>query len=953
MEQLIKKLENSLHKGFIDQNKAASNQFKPKLLTNKVHENVLSSLLQELKTCKTFTFSVAFITEGGLATLKTMLYDLEKKGIKGRILTSTFLSFNQPKMFKELLKLLNVEVRVTGVKGFHSKGYIFEHEQHYSLIVGSSNLTDSALKANYEWNVYLTSLENGEVIHHFKDQFDEAWQMSVPLSEEWILQYNAVYEKPTFNNSQVAAPPLYITNPLRDSLEIQPNKMQTAALEQLRTLRASGATKGLIISATGTGKTYLSAFDVRNVSPKKMLFIVHREQILKKAMADFRKVLLGNEDDYGILSGNSKDLGARYLFATVQTLSNDNYLQQFAKDHFDYILVDEVHRAGAGSYLKILNHFEPEFLLGMTATPERTDNFNIFELFDYNIAYEIRLQAALEEDMLCPFHYFGVTDYEMDGDLIDDTATLQKLIAKERIDHIIEKISYYGYSGEKLRGLMFCSSKDEVRELSNILNSRGYKTTALTGDDSLEKRELAISKLEHGELEYILTVDIFNEGIDIPFLNQIVMLRQTQSSIIFIQQLGRGLRKHNEKDFVTIIDFIGNYKNNFLIPMALSDDRSMNKDNVRRKTVNTDYIQGVSTINFEEIAKKQIFDAITNTNLSRLSVLRDAYFELKNRSNRIPMLSDFIHNNSLDPEVIISYSDNYYLFLEKIKENPFILSSYESKILSMLSKEFINGKRVHEILLLKLLLNSGQVDMNDYISELHKFGIYVNEETINSVKNIFSLQFHVQNDFKKYGEEAIINFTDNIATFNDKIRDSLINLDFKMFIEDIVACGFEKNKDYNPTKPLTLYKKYSRRDFCRLLNWDNDVSSTIYGYRTRHNTTPLFVTYHKKDEVESSQDYGDEFLAPDLFRWYSRNRLNTESKEVKIILDHKEVHNSIHLFIKKDDGEGTDFYYLGETTVSKESAKNESMPDGKSVVTMNMILEEPVQYDIYHYLVEE
>ncbi|MEK4423907.1 DEAD/DEAH box helicase [Solibacillus sp. FSL K6-1523] len=952
MEQLIQKLENSLYKGFIDQNKAVSSQFKPKLLSNKAHENVLSSLLQEMKTCKTFTFSVAFITEGGLATIKTMLYDLERKGVSGRILTSTFLSFNQPKMFKELLKLKNVEVRVTDVKGFHSKGYIFEHEQHYSLIVGSSNLTDSALKANFEWNVYLTSLENGEVIHHFKNQFDQTWQESTPLSEEWVLQYNALYEKPEFA-IKVASPPLYVTNPLRESLEIQPNKMQTAALEQLKLLRQSGANRGLIISATGTGKTYLSAFDVRNAMPKRMLFIVHREQILKKAMQDFRKILLGDPDDYGTLSGNVKNTEARYLFATVQTMSRDPYLQQFAKDHFDYILVDEVHRAGAGSYLKIIDYFEPKFLLGMTATPERTDQFNIYELFDYNVAYEIRLQAALEEDMLCPFHYFGVTDYELDGELIDETADLQKLIHKERIDHIIEKISYYGFSGDRVRGLMFCSTKDETQLLSNLLNMRGYKTLALTGDNTQDEREEAIAQLENGELEYILTVDIFNEGIDIPFLNQIVMLRQTQSSIIFIQQLGRGLRKHEVKEYVTIIDFIGNYKNNFLIPIALSGDRSMNKDNVRRRTVNTDYIQGISTINFEEIAKKQIFDAISNANLSTLRILRESFIELKNRIGRLPYLFDFLKQQSLDPEVIINYADSYYSFLVKIKENPFTFTSYETKVLTMLSKEFLNGKRVHEIILMQLLLQNTRITKDLWIETLNKFGTYTDKDTLSSVERIFTLAFHGQNETKKFGEQPLIIFNDQTIQWNDEITISLQNLDFKDFIEDIIKCGLMKHETYDSKTPLTKYKKYSRRDVCRLLNWDKDGSSTIYGYRTRHNTTPIFVTYHKKDDVESSTAYGDEFLAPDLFRWFSRNRLNIESKEVQVILNHHEKPNAIHLFIKKDDGEGTDFYYLGETTVVKDSAKNETMPDGKSVVTMNMVLEEPVQYDIYHYLVEE
>ncbi|WP_071461572.1 DUF3427 domain-containing protein [Bacillus massilinigeriensis] len=960
-QQLIRKIENSLYKGFIDQNKPVSAQFRPKLLTNKQHESVLSTLLQELKTCKTFIFSVAFITEGGLATLKSMLYDLKQKGISGRILTSTFLNFNQPKMFKELLKLDNVEVRLTSEKGFHSKGYIFEHEDYFSLIVGSSNLTDSALKANYEWNVFLTSLESGEIINHFKNQFEDAWNEAIPLGEEWIANYQQVYELQPFvkrtSSNALELNVKYLTNALADSLAIQPNKMQTAALEQLKALRASGAQKGLIISATGTGKTFLSAFDVRNFAPKKMLFIVHREQILKKAMQDYRTILGGHEDDFGILSVTSKDVHAKYLFATIQTISRDSCLQQFAKDQFDYVLIDEVHKAGAESYLKIIDYFNPKFLLGMTATPERTDGFNIYELFDYNIAYEIRLQAALKEDMLCPFHYFGVLDYEKNGETIDDATELRKLVSSERVTHIIEKINYYGYSGNRVRGLMFCSSKEEVHKLSDALNAEGLKTIGLTGDNSQEEREEAIQNLNDGFLEYILTVDIFNEGIDIPFLNQIVMLRQTQSSIIFIQQLGRGLRKHDSKDYVTIIDFIGNYKNNFLIPIALSGDQTMNKDNVRRRTVNTDYIQGVSTINFEEIAKKKIFEAINNANLSKLKILRDAYTEMKNRLGRIPTLFDFMEHNSIDPEVIIGYSDNYFHFLLKIREDIPSLTEYESSVLTMFSREFLNGKRIHEIMLIEALLTDESISREAFIRKLTNFGTYADEATISSVENMFSLKFHVQNDVKKYKFKPIIEVVDDSYRFNEEIQESLRDSSFKGYIQDIIKCAYKKNKKFDKTKALTLFQKYSRRDACRLLNWPHDDSSTIYGYRAKHHTCPIFVTYHKKNEVETSQAYGDEFLAPELFKWFTRNRLNLDSTEVKNILSYKESGMAIHLFVKKDDGEGTDFYYLGQADIVKDSAINETMPDGKgnhlSVVTMNLVLEQPVQYNIYHYLVEE
>ncbi|MER2191667.1 MAG: DEAD/DEAH box helicase [Solibacillus sp.] len=957
MEQLVKKLENSLHKGFINKNKPVSTHFKPKLLTNQAHENVLSTLLQQLKICKTFSFSVAFITEGGLATLKTMLYDLEKKGIKGRILTSTFLNFNQPKMFKELLKLKNVEVRLADVKGFHSKGYIFEHEDYYSLIVGSSNLTDSALKANFEWNVFLTSLEEGEVITHFKNQFNEAWDQGTPLTTDWVLNYNANYTRPDFSQNQVASLPTYVTNPLKESLAIKPNKMQSAALEQLKALRSTGAKKGLIISATGTGKTYLSAFDVRNFAPKRMLFVVHREQILKKAMADYRLILGGHEDDYGILSGTQKKYDVKYLFATVQTLSKKENLEMFQQEDFDYVLIDEVHHVGAKTYQAIIDYFTPEFLLGMTATPERTDDYNIYELFDYNIAYEIRLQAALEEEMLCPFHYFGVTDYEQDGETISETADLRLLASDERVEHILEKINYYGHSGERVQGLMFCSSVDEAKQLSTALNQKGLRTLALSGATSQEEREQAISDLKDGTLHYLLTVDIFNEGVDIPFLNQIIMLRQTKSSIVFIQQLGRGLRKHDSKDYVTIIDFIGNYKSNYLIPIALSGDQSMNKDNVRRRTVNTDYIQGISTINFEEIAKKRIFDAITKTNLSTLKILKEAFEEIQKRLGRTPMMKDFIEQNSLDPEVIIDYADNYYNFLLKTKQPVPSLSEYEIAILSMLSKEILNGKRLHEIVLVDLLLNKETITKEKYIEVLKNYGTYINDETIQSVERLFSLDFFVTNDKNKYKQQPIIELQNNHYAFNCEIQQSLQNTFFKNFVQDIVLCAFEKNKEYDRTRPLTLFQKYSRRDACRLLNWAKDDSSTIYGYRVKHGTCPIFVTYHKKDEVESSVAYGDEFLSPELFRWFTRNKLTFQSSEVKAILDAQNSGLEIHLFVKKDDGEGFDFYYLGQTTVAENSEKEETMVDKNKkilpVVTMNMVLEQSVQYDIFHYLVEE
>src|SRR5690606_17670839 len=312
----------------------------------KTNETVLNSIIEELDSCQSFLFSVAFVTESGLATLKTHLSDLEKKGIKGRILTSTFLNFNQPKVFKELMKINNVEVRLSSMKGFHSKGYIFSHETHKTLIVGSSNLTAQALKVNYEWNVKLSSHENGELVSHFYQQFEEVWENAQSLTEQWITNYEQSYVPMEYRKelTNVAEfPEVYTENPLEEAVIIKPNNMQKAALQEIQMVRESGKDKGLVISATGTGKTYLSAFDVRDFAPKRMLFIVHREQILQKAKSDFIRILGGMEKDFGILSGNFRQTDARYLFATIQTISKEETLNQLDPQAFDYILIDEVH----------------------------------------------------------------------------------------------------------------------------------------------------------------------------------------------------------------------------------------------------------------------------------------------------------------------------------------------------------------------------------------------------------------------------------------------------------------------------------------------------------------------------------------------------------------------------------------------------------------------------------
>ena len=716
----VDQLSKSLHHGFIHRQQYPDGNYSPKILINKPKEQnyVLSFLQEELTKCQSFCISVAFISKAGIAMLKTQLFDLALRGAKGKILISPYLSFNDPDAMRELLKLKNIEVRITKNElNMHAKCYLFNHGDEHVVILGSSNLTYTALKKNYEWNVKLTSTTYGDFINKMYREFDEIWQDSIILNEASIQDYET--NRPQLPNN--------IANQIQESTtpytkKIHPNAMQTKALASIQTVRNSGAKRAIVISATGTGKTYLSAFDVKAYNPNKLLFIVHREQILRKAMQDYRQILGYQENEATIYRSGDDLTNVRFVFATIQTLSQDENLQQLASNLFDYILIDEVHKAGAHTYQKVINHFTPKFLLGMTATPERTDGFNLYELFDYNVAYEIRLQEALDEEMLCPFMYYGVKDLEIEGELITDTSDFRKLTDEARVSHILEKTNYYGVSGQKVKGLIFCSSKAEAISLSDKLNQRGLQTTALTGDHSQNERQLQVTKLENGELDYILTVDIFNEGIDIPSVNQVVMLRNTLSSIIFIQQLGRGLRKHPNKEFVTIIDFIGNYSNNYLIPIALYGDRSMNKDEYRRKLVNNTQLNGMTTINFEAIAREQIFNSIKNTSLSNMKNLREAYIEMKNRKGRIPTLTDFIIENTLDPIVFFEGFKHFGEVVDKFEATSYYtLNSDFVCLMQFICQELLNGKRPHELLLLKALFNhNGKLDKNDFLTYLLK-----------------------------------------------------------------------------------------------------------------------------------------------------------------------------------------------------------------------------------------
>ena len=938
---------NSQHTGFIDKNIESEMFYRPELLTNKSipRTKVLSTLLQEFDTCNEFYISVAFVTTSGIAALFNSLLALEKKGVKGKVLVSQYLNFTQPEALKKLLEFKNIELKISVKHNTHSKGYIFKKDRYYNIIVGSSNLTSNALALNKEWNLKVSGLYSSGIVENVLKEFEDDFASAVLVTNQFISEYKDLYDKERlFINSSNKR------NLSSQKIAVQPNSMQIEALESLSLLRQENKNKALIISATGTGKTYLSAFDVKNFNPKKLLFVVHRLNIAKNALETF-KTLFKDQKTYGIYSGNKRELDADFLFSTVQTISREEHLLSFEKDAFDYIIIDESHRSGAESYLRLIEHFTPKFLLGMTATPERTDGNDIFSLFDHNIAYEIRLNRAMEEGMLSEFHYFGITDLIVNNDVIDDTRDFRFLANDERVDKIIKIAKLYGSDNGITRGLIFCSTNKESQSLSLKFNEKGFKTIALSGNDSETERQNAITKLESNcnneRLDYIFTVDIFNEGIDIPKINQIIMLRPTDSAIIFVQQLGRGLRRTEGKEYLTVVDFIGNHKNNYLIPIALYGDTSYNKDTLRKLiSEGSKMIPGASTINFDEITKEKIFKSIDSANMSLLSDLKKDYQLLKYRLGRIPMMVDFMKNESRDPFLFVEYSKSYFNFVKKVDNNFDVsLDKKSSELLELFSKEINNAKRIEESLILKELLTNNELSISDLIDKIFQAYKYkITTETIKS--SVLNINFKFVRK-----EEKIIYVDDNTLKFHNEFIEVLKNNNFKSFLIDSINYSittFNKNFDEkNYRDGLILYNKYGRKDVCRLLNWENDISSTIYGYRTRNNITPCFVTYHKSDDIEDTINYNDHFISPSVFAWESRSNRKLESNEIQNVINSERI----LLFVKKEDAEGTDFYYMGDVSIIENSIEQAVMPNSNTpIVHFKFQLEQPVNNDLYNYI---
>lgn len=940
--------------GYLGKNASAPQRHNPRMVLNHDGSTVLHSILEELKTCESFTFSVAFVTPGAIALMVKELVEFEGTG---RIVTSDYLGFNSPAAFAELLKLrqFGVDVRLHDDQAFHPKGYIFEHSQFVTAMIGSSNLTKTALATNHEWNLKVSASTASDLASQIAELVEREVSNSTPLTAEWIERYRSTWVAPSPRNTVPPQPQSAQASPA----VVVPNQMQQNALAALAQVRAQGETRAIIISATGTGKTLLSALDVRVAAPRRMLFVVHREQILDRTMSAFHSVLGGPLADYGKLTGSSKQSDQRYVFATIQTLSRPGVLQAFAADDFDYIIVDEAHRSGAVSYGRVLTHFNPRFLLGMTATPERGDGINIFELYGFNVPYEIRLNHALEARMLSPFHYYGVADVTFESEDVarDD---LKVLISPERIDHVIQAIETYGQAGVAPRGLIFCSRKSEAKALSAALDRRTLRgkplrTIALTGDDSVESREAAVQLLESGDLDYILTVDVFNEGVDIPTINQVIMLRQTKSAIVFVQQLGRGLRLAAGKEYLVVIDFIGNYTNNYMIPIALFGDESLNKESLRKNLIATEesgVLPGLSSVRFDRIAQFRVLRSISAVKLDSMTMLRAAVVSMSERVGGTPTLWDFLRFESVDPVVLATKLENYPVLAAKVLATEVGLTPDQIRMLGLLSHEVLTSKRPHEFRLARLLLDEGPRTAQEIAAAFRQSGISATADGIQGAIDTLTIEHHAEVDKKRYGGGIAERTESNRwALVPDFAISYKISANFRAAVDDLLRTGAHIVVDrYTGGDPFVQGAQYSRKEVTRLLNFPRRWTSTLYGYKAHKDsrTCPIFVTLHKSNEVSASTAYEDALIDRSNMVWYTKSNRSLKSTLEKAIAAGE---YRLPVFVKKDDAEGSEFYFLGYGVPA--DAEDTTMPGNTgmpvSVVRMNLKFEYPIDAGLFDY----
>lgn len=936
---------------------ALKNKYSPALMFSSNRSTVrFIDQLRDLLHTPTYTqfdFSVSFIKIAGLNEIYDSLVTfLNNPAHTGRLLTTTYQFFTDPESLIKLYKLSqshpNFSVRIdmggNEHRGFHTKGYIFRNDNQSAYLIGSTNLTKQALTMNEEWNLLVTR-DNDSQLPGILHEFTYLWNQSKEVDLALIENYQKYYK----------------SNMVRDYHQefistLQPltqNAMQKEALMQLELTRSRGGKRALVVSATGSGKTYLAAFDVQQVSnPKvrKVLFVVHRDKIRFDALYTFRQVF---HDDYtyGFFDGKKKDLDVDFLFASNIALSQ--HLSLFDPTLFDYVVIDEAHHAGADTIRRIIDHFNPRFLLGLTATPHRMDGTDVFQLFDNNLPYVLSLREAIRDNLIVPFHYYGIKD-EANYDVKDIQYQFDHTEIMSRAQNLDSNIKKHIIVTDKLRAIGFCRTIKEADDMCLAMQQHGYHCTSMTVDTPFIVRKAAFDSIESDRvdsLNIIFTVDLLNEGVDIPSINAVFFLRPTDSHVVFTQQLGRGLRKYPGKEYLTVLDFIGNhYERVEQLAVALTSMVTTG-DQTNRKMINIirDDFRNLDipiSIHLDQLSKDTILAKLEKTvDITKKRILSEynsfkAFLAREKYGGQvqIPLHTDYCDTEyAPDLMKIIAKYGSYHDFLTLV-ENEYSIqyTANELNIIRSLSALLpITQNLVFNTLL--QLINHGPLSEHDILTKLQQEEQSISINDLDYALKVLAGEIDGTWIGNKKPLPALIHRKDDIAFIGGSSS-------FVLHLKDMIAYGlFFWRRNYGSNQ-LVNHRSYRQQDIYMSLKLPKLITFMRGEWWMKDkNLTILYITLQKDENSDIL--YKDAFIDRWTMKWESMG-----GKTIRHINDYRNRQN-VNIFVRKKDS--TSYYYLGLADFSNLSLGHAFDPKtktSKDVIVTHLELRVPVDNDLYYEL---
>ena len=853
-----------------------------------------SEIRKEIISSNEIYLLVSFIKWSGIRIFEKELRDFTSRGNKLKIITTTYMGATDYKAIEFLSSLQNTEIKVsynTSNERLHAKAYIFIRDTGFhTSYIGSSNISRSALTSGLEWNIKVTNSEISRIIDKLKKTFEAYWENS-----DFVFYEEAHKEKLqiALKNEDKS-----IINKFSTFFDIKPYSFQEEILEQLETQRQiHNRYKNLLVAATGTGKTIVSAFDYKRFKKEnksaKLLFVAHRKEILLQSRDTFRAVL--KDYNFGDLWFNGESPSSyEAVFASVQTLANNIETLRLSKDFYDFVIIDEVHHIAADSYRPILDKFTPKILLGLTATPERMDNEDILIDFGGVISAEIRLTEALNRKLLCPFQYFGVTDnsdlrsIKWQNGKYSQSELTNVFNRDDRVLEIITACEKYLNDINNVRALCFCVTREHAQFMSESFQKLGFKANYLVSNNAKSEvipREQVKEALISRKINFLFVVDIYNEGVDIPEIDTILFLRPTESLTIFLQQFGRGLRFAEDKENLTVLDFVGNAREEYDYESKLRSLIGKTSRSVSSEIENNfPHLPSGCSIILERQAKEYILNNIKKAILIKRDKIVNRIINYKHHTNRPFNLHNFLNFYNIKIE------DLY-------KRDTFTMLCYEAKIISEFNTEY---NTIFHRMFYKKLLSCRSLSYYNYLLELcdKRFIIDYDNETSENKLFLMMLYYDFWQEPRKQSsfENSIKILGENEVLLSEMKEILLIQREKIDYIE--------KNMELPYVCPIKLHSFYTRDQI--ISGFGRHTYTNKFSSRegvlniSELNTELLFVTLNKEeDRYSPSTMYEDYAINKTLFHWQSQNSTREDSPKGQSYINHKKLDKKIILFVRE------------------------------------------------------